>query len=308
MNWKEKWKFYKSVFIESGNRFGQREAFTYAAGLSYYTIFSLPPMLMVILYTTTLFYNRDTIRDTIFGEISEIIGQDSASQLAATLENIGVFQGNWINSAISIAALIFTSTTVFLTMQRGLNRMYGVQPKPSSMGIFKMLLDRLTSFALLLGIAFVMLVSLVLNTIISEFGGYLSEFIPGFSWVVAQTTNLVLPFLIITVLFMLLFRFLPDVRLYFRDCFRGALLTSLLFALGRYLISFYISQSRATDLYDAAGSVMVIMLWVFYASLILIFGGTFTAVYAEKKRGEIKTTPYAIRVEYQRVEQEDKEQ
>lgn len=299
---KNKAKFYFKILKASALRFSEREAFTYAAGLSYYTIFSLPPMLMVIVYSTTIFYERDTIRKTIFGEIGEIVGQDSAAQLANTLDQIGLFQGNWINSAISIGALLFTSTTVFATIQRALNRMFGVQPKPGKAGLLKMLFDRLTSFALLLSIGFILLVSLTIDALLDAFSGYLGQFIPELSLLITKTASFALPILVVSVLFMLLFRYLPDVRLRWRDTIVGALLTTALFAIGRYGISFYIEQSRTTDLYDAASSVMVIMLWVFYASLILLFGGIFTAVYAEEKRGGLQTTAYSVRVRYEKVE------
>ncbi len=302
---KNKAKFYFKILKASALRFSEREAFTYAAGLSYYTIFSLPPMLMVIVYSTTIFYERATIRKTIFGEIGEIVGQDSAAQLANTLDQIGLFQGNWINSAISIGALLFTSTTVFATIQRALNRMFGVQPKPEKAGLLKMLFDRLTSFALLLSIGFILLVSLTIDALLDAFSGYLGQFIPELSLLITKTASFALPILVVSVLFMLLFRYLPDVRLRWRDTIVGALLTTALFAIGRYGISFYIEQSRTTDLYDAASSVMVIMLWVFYASLILLFGGIFTAVYAEEKRGELETTAYSIRVRYEKIEEDE---
>ena len=301
---KSKGQFYFQILKTTVQRFSQREAFTYAAGLSYYTIFSLPPMLMVIIYSTTVFYDRNTIRKTIFGEIAEIVGQDSAAQLATTLDQIGLFQGSWVTSAVSIGALLFTSTTVFATIQRALNRMYGVQPKPGKAGLLKMLFDRLTSFALLLSIGFILLVSLVIEALLDALSGYLGRFIPDISLLITKVASITLPILVVSVLFALLFRYLPDTRLQWRDTIVGALLTTLLFSIGRYGISFYIDQSQTTDLYAAAGSVMVIMLWVFYASLILIFGGTFTAVYAEKKRGKLKTTDYAIRVRYEKIEED----
>jgi membrane protein len=302
---KKQGQFYYRVLKVSVQRFLEREAFTYAAGLSYYTIFSLPPMLMVVIYSTTLFYDRDAIRKTIFGEISDIVGPDSAAQLANTLDQIGLFEGSWINSAISIAALLFTSTTVFATMQRALNRMYGVKPKPDKSGLLKLLFDRLTSFALLLSIGFILLVSLVIDALLDTLGGYLGQFIPEVSLVITRLASIGMPILVVSVLFSLLFRYLPDVRLKWRDTVVGALLTTVLFGVGRYGISFYIEQSTTTDLYDAASSVMVIMLWVFYASLILIFGGVFTAVYVEEKRGSIPTTDYSIRVRYEKVEDGD---
>lgn len=149
-------RFYWNVLKQSFLRFFKEDVFTYAAGLAYYTIFSLPPMLMVILFTTTLFYDRSTMRQTIFGEISGLVGSESAQSLANTLDRIGLFEGNWWASAISIALLVFTSTTVFVTIQNALNRIFSVKPKPKASGWLKMLRDRLISFALLLSIAFIL--------------------------------------------------------------------------------------------------------------------------------------------------------
>ncbi len=296
-------KFYWAVLKGSFVKFTEREAFTYAASLAYYTIFSLPPMLLVILNTTNLFYDRERIRETIYGELSDTVGKQSAESLFSTLDRIGIFQGSWWASALSIGALLFTSTTVFITIQIALNRMYGVKPKPKAGGILKLLRDRLLSFALLLSIAFILIVSLVLNALISAFGGYLSQFLPKVSLYLASFLSMSVPFLITIFLFGLIFRYLPDVQIHWKDTLVGALVTSALFALGRYLISFYIANSQAANLYDAAGSVMVIMLWVFYASIIFLFGGIFTSVYIEEKRGVIKPNAYAVRVRREEVEE-----
>lgn len=304
-----KWKlppsiqFYWTVLKGSLSKFIDREAFTYAAGLAYYTIFSLPPMLLVILNTTTLFYDRDRIRETIYGELSGIVGRQSAESLFNTLDRIGIFQGSWWASAISIGVLLFTSTTVFVTIQVALNRMYGVKPKPKAGGILKLLRDRLLSFALLLSIAFILIVSMVLNALISAFGDYLARFLPEVSLYLANALSMIVPFLITIFLFALIFRYLPDVQINWKDTLIGALVTSILFAFGRYGISFYIANSQAADLYDAAGSVMVIMLWVFYASIIFLFGGIFTSVYIEEKRGAIQPNTFAVRVRRQEVEE-----
>ena len=296
-------RFYWNVLKKSFSRFFKEDVFTYAAGLAYYTIFSLPPMLMVILFTTTLFYDRSTMRQTIFGEISGLVGSESAQSLANTLDRIGLFEGNWWASAISIALLVFTSTTVFVTIQNALNRIFSVKPKPKASGWLKMLRDRLISFALLLSIAFILVVSLVLTALINTLGSYLSNFIPEVSIIIATIASEFFPFLVITLLFGMIFRYLPDVRLHWKDTIVGALVTSILFLIGKFGISFYIANSQAANLYEAAGSVMAILLWVFYASVIFLFGGVFTRVYIEQKRGEIPPNSFSVRVHQKIVEE-----
>ena len=296
-------RFYWNVLKKSFSRFFKEDVFTYAAGLAYYTIFSLPPMLMVILFTTTLFYDRSTMRQTIFGEISGLVGSESAQSLANTLDRIGLFEGNWWASAISIALLVFTSTTVFVTIQNALNRIFSVKPKPKASGWLKMLRDRLISFALLLSIAFILVVSLVLTALINTLGSYLSNFIPEVSIIIATIASEFFPFLVITLLFGMIFRYLPDVRLHWKDTIVGALVTSILFLIGKFGISFYIANSQAANLYEAAGSVMAILLWVFYASVIFLFGGVFTRVYIEQKRGEIPPNSFSVRVHQKVIEE-----
>ena len=296
-------RFYWKVLKQSFQSFLKEDIFTYAAGLAYYTIFALPPMLMVILFTTTLFYDRTTMRQTIFGEISGLVGPESAQSLANTLDRIGLFEGSLWATAISIAALLFTSTTVFVTIQNALNRIFGVKPKPKASGWIKMLRDRLISFALLLSIAFILIVSLVLTALINALGGYLSQYIPEVSIIIATIVSELVPFLIITFLFGLTFRYLPDVKLHWKDTIIGAFITSLLFLAGKFLISFYIANSQAANLYEAAGSVMVILLWVFYASVIFLFGAVFTRVYIENKRGRIDPNSFSVRVHQKIVEE-----
>ncbi len=297
-------RFYWKVIKRSFQRFLQEDVFAHAAALAYYTIFALPPMLMVILLTTTIFYDRSTMRQTIFGEISGLVGQESAQSLARTLDRIGLFEGTWWASAISVAVLVFTSTTVFVTIQNALNRIFDVKPKPKAKGWLKMLRDRLISFALLLSIAFILIVSLVLTALINALGDYLSQFIPKVSMILATIASELFPFLIITALFGMIFRYLPDVQIHWKDTIVGALVTSVLFLVGKFLISFYIANSQAANLYEAAGSVMVILLWVFYASIIFLFGGVFTRVYIEEKRGYIDPNSFSVRVRQKIVEEE----
>ncbi|MCO6476631.1 MAG: YihY/virulence factor BrkB family protein [Phaeodactylibacter sp.] len=297
-------RFYWKVIKRSFQRFLQEDVFAHAAALAYYTIFALPPMLMVILLTTTIFYDRSAMRQTIFGEISGLVGKESAQSLASTLDRIGLFEGTWWASAISIAVLVFTSTTVFVTIQNALNRIFDVKPKPKAKGWLKMLRDRLISFALLLSIAFILIVSLVLTALINTLGDYLSQFIPKVSIILATIASELFPFLIITALFGMIFRYLPDVQIHWKDTIVGALVTSVLFLVGKFLISFYIANSQAANLYEAAGSVMVILLWVFYASIIFLFGGVFTRVYIEEKRGSIDPNSFSVRVRQKIIEEE----
>ncbi|MFK7934021.1 MAG: YihY/virulence factor BrkB family protein [Saprospiraceae bacterium] len=294
-------RFYWNLLLESFNKFSEDNIMGQAAALSYYTIFSLPPMLLVIMYTTTIFYDKAEIQRAIFTQISELVGADGATQLSNTLDKVGLFEGDWWQTAIGIGALLFTSTTVFVTIQNALNNIFRVKPKPR-LGWLKMATDRLISFTTLLGIAFILLVSLSINAIVSAFGEYLSQWLPDISLLFVSIINFFLPLIIITLLFALLFKYLPDAKLDWSETWIGAVITAILFTVGKYAIAFYIGNSETANLYDAAGSVLVIMVWVFYASAIFLFGAVFTYVYAKALSDGIQPSSYAVRIEQREIE------
>lgn len=294
-------KFYWNLLKETINKFLEDDIFGQAAALSYYTIFSLPPMLLVIMFATTIFYDKATIQEAIFTQISELVGSDGATQLSATLEKVGLFEGGIWASVIGIGALLFTSTTVFVTIQNSLNKIFKVKPKPKR-GIIKLLIDRVLSFTTLLGIAFIMLVSLSVNALISAFGAYLSDIIPDISIAFITLVSLILPLVITSFLFAMIFKYLPDAELEWKETWVGAIITALLFAVGKNLIAIYVGSSNVANLYDAAGSVMVIMVWVFYASVIFLFGAVFTYVYAKNLSDGIKPSSYAVKIETKEIE------
>lgn len=262
--------------------FNENDVMTKAAAIAYYTIFSLPPMLLVVLYTATLFYNRSEVEEAIFGQIGDLAGQDSARQLLNAIENLGVFEGEWWAQVVGIGVLIFTATTIFTVMQSALNKVFHVKPKSKQgWGILSLIKDRILSFSLVLGVAFILIVSLSLNAAIGLFGQFLAKKIPLISEIALSITSNAISLAVTTFLFGLIFKFLPDVRLKWKDTWRGAFITAVLFAVGKFAIGYYIGNSNTANLYDTAGSVMVLMLWVYYASVIFLFGAILTSAYTE---------------------------
>lgn len=301
------WKVLKNAVV----RFLAKDSLTLSAALSYYTIFSLPPMLLIILEIASRFYNDQKVREAIFTEIGNLVGQSGARQLMDTIDKLNIFEATWWATAVGIIFLIFTATTVFITMQNALNKIFSVKAgQLKGFGIFKMLRDRIMSFALIISMAFILLVSLVVDALLTSFSDYLGKWIGEFSVFLIVITSFLLPLAVITLLFALLFKFLPDVQLRWKDTWFGAFLTATLFSLGQYLISFYIGNSRMASLYDAAGSLLVVMLWVYYTSAIFLFGATFTYVRAKLLNRGIKPAEYAVRVEQKEVtvEKEQTEQ
>lgn len=292
------WEAVKKSFV----KFSEDDIFTHAAALSYYTIFSLPPMLVVILFTTTWFYDETIVKEALFSQIGNMVGKDGAQQLLLTIEKLNVFEPTIWATILGGSILIFTSTTVFITFQNALNKIFRVKAKPVGWGLIKLIKDRTLSFALLIGVGFILLVSLAVNAFLESFGQYLEELVGSVSILINIATTIVIPFFVITLLFAMMFKFLPDAKLKWRDTWFGAILTSILFVVGKYLISFYIGNSNVAGLYDAAGSIMVIMVWVFYASLIVMYGAVFTYTFKKMQGEKIRATEYAVKVEYKEIE------
>lgn len=299
-------KFYWNVLKGTFGKFSENDVLTQSAALSYYTIFSLPPMLLVILKTTTQFYSEAEIKETIFGEIGGLVGRDGAQALMGSLDKLNVFQPTWWATMIGIGVLIFTATTVFVTMQNALNLIFEVKPSDHAKGwgILKMLRDRVISFTLIVSMAFILLVSLVVDALIAALSQYLDERWGYLSTTMVMVTSILLPLAITTLLFAMLFKFLPDAKLAWKDTWFGALVTAGLFSLGKYLIGFYIGSSSAASVYEAAGSVLVVMLWIYYASAIFLFGATFTFVRAKLLNGRVKPEDYAVRVKQTEIKME----
>lgn len=303
MLFRHKPKFYWEVLKDAANRFADNSLFTNAAALSYYTIFSLPPILLVTIYTATVFYSKAEIEAAIFGEISNLIGKDSAAQLSNIIDNVGVFEGEWMATVIGVGILLFTSTTVLITMQDTLNKIFEVKVVTEGWkGVLKMVRDRILTFGFVIGFAFILMVSLVVNALIAAFAQRIEYFLGPLSTTLAFITSELLSLAIISVLFAAIFKWLPDARIKWRDTIVGATITAVLFTIGKVGISFYIGTSDTGTMYDAAGGLIVLMVWVFWASIIFFFGACYT--YSRIKMSGEKAAPidYAVKVKNLEVE------
>ena len=268
---------YKQVLKQSIAKFLKEDVLTQSAALAFYMIFSWPSILLIILWTASRFYREVAVRDALFNEIGGIVGHQGAQQLIATVEKIDLQEPTWWATGIGIGVMLFTATTVLVTMQSSLNRIFEVQPEDAQgLGIIEILRDRFISFSLLVSIAFLLLVSLVVDALITAFGEFAVKWLGDMSPYMVVLDSFLLELAATTLLYALFLRYLPDIKMKWKDIWFGALLTATLFAAGKYLIGFAVGSSDAADLYDAAGSVLVLMLWVYYASAIFLFGATFT--------------------------------
>ena len=269
--------FYWEVLRESIAKFIGEDMPAQSAALAFYMIFSLPSILFIVLWTAARFYREVAVREAVFAEIGELVGEEGTQQLMTTIEGLNIQEPTWWATVVGIGILLFTATNVLVTMHNTLNRIFEVNAADTEgLGIWKMVCDRFVSFTLVVTIAFILLVSLVVDAMITALGMFVVKWAGEWATFMVEFDSMLLDVSATTTLFALFFRYLPDAKLTWKDTWFGAFVTAGLFTVGKYLIGYIIGNSTAADLYDAAGSVLVLMLWVYYASAIFLFGATFT--------------------------------
>ena len=281
--------YLKQVFTE----FAEDNILKYSASLAYYTVFSLAPVLIVIISICGVLFGKEAIQGHIYGQIKGLVGNDAAVQIQETIKNIHLTGHNIFATIISIIVLLIGATGIFGEVQDSLNKIWGLRIKTKKTW-WKLIINRLLSFSLILCIGFVMMVSLLLNALVSAFGTFLARYFSEFSVILVQLTDNVLTFIVTTFLFSLMFKVLPDAKIKWKDVLIGGLITSVFFTLGKLTIGYYLGSSNIASVYGAAGSIMIIMVWVYYSSIILYLGAEFTKVYAKLHGGKIYPNEYAI--------------
>jgi membrane protein len=290
------WDLVKTTFRD----FNRDKCGNLAAALSYYTIFSLAPMLIIVIAVTSLVFGDKAVTGEIYNQIKGMVGPESALSLQRMIESAHKPGEGVVATIVGIATLLMGATAVFTHIQDSLNVIWGVRPKPKK-AVLKMLRDRVLSFGMILGVGFLLLVSLVLNAALAVLSGYIGGkgVMPVvFLWIIENLLSLT----VTTVLFGMIFKFLPDARIAWRDVRVGAAATAVLFAIGKVLIGLYLGNGNVVSAYGAAGAIVVIILWVNYSSLILFFGAEFTRVYSTRSGRVITPNDYAVQVV--RVEKE----
>jgi len=269
--------FYSKVVKQSLIDFIDNDMFTHAAAISYYMVFSLPSMLLIVLWTGAQFYKDVLIQDTILQKITALVGEQAATLILSTIEKLSVQEPTVLATLIGIGLLLFFATTVFDAMRTALNKIDKVKASNSvKVNIWMMFRGRMIALSLLVSISFLLLVSLVLDVMLTAVSHYLAQLIGEYAKYFLIFNKFILDFIATTVIFTLDFRYLPDTRLKWSDALIGALLTASLFAVGKGIMGMFISSNQVVDLYDAAGSLLALMLWVYYAAIIFLFGATFT--------------------------------
>lgn len=265
-----------------------------AAALAYYTVFALPPLLVLILQIASAVWDPVEVRRTLTGEFQTLMGQDVAGQIRTMMTQAEQkVSGTGFRLALSIAGLLFGGTGAFLSLQSALNSAWEVKPDPKKGGIKNMVMKRLLSLGMVLAIAFLLLVSLALTSALSAAGDVL---LGGFPKAVGLVLNFALSFAIITLLFAAIYKVLPDAKVEWRDVWVGAVATSLLFVIGKFLIGQYIGRSNPGNAFGAAGALAVLLVWIYYAAVILLLGAEFTQAWAKQHGRSIEPEEGAVRV------------
>jgi len=261
-----------------------------AAALAYYTAFSLAPLLIIVIAIAALVFGEQAAQGEIVGQIQGLVGKEGAEAIEEMIDSSRKPTTGIIATLISFGILLFGATNVFAQLQDALNTIWEVVPKPGVKGLVK---TRFISFTMILGVGFLLLVSLILSAILAVLGNYLGSLVPGiqFFW---STLNFLISFGVITLLFALIYKFLPDVKITWGDVGIGAAITALLFTIGKSLIGLYLGNSSVGSTYGAAGSFVVVLLWVNYSAQILLFGAEFTQVYANRYGSRIVPAPHAV--------------
>jgi membrane protein len=253
------------------------------AALAYYTVFSLAPLLIIAVVISAAFFGEADAQAAILAQVQSIIGRAGAEAVGRMIDSARLpREAGVATTAIGAASLLLGALGAFSQLQDAFNTIWEVTPKPGQ-GLVRIIQIRVISFAMVLVVGFLLLVSLIINAVLTAMASYLENRLPNFA-LLATSLNLVLPLVVATVLFAVMFKVLPDVDLGWRDVWVGAILTSILFTLGKNVLGFYLGSSRIGTAYGAAGSVLIILTWVYYSAQILFFGAEFTQVYVRRHR------------------------
>lgn len=288
--------FIKQVIVE----FVDDNVMKYSASLAYYTVFSLAPMLIIIISICGTLFGREAVQGQIYGEIKDLVGGPAALQIQENIKNIHLTKDSPVATIFSVVVLVIGGTGIFGEIQDSLNKIWGLKVKTKKTW-WKLILNRLLSFSLIISLGFVLIVSLVLNALIAIIGDRLNNLLSGVGKIFIPIIDNVLSFGITTLLFAIIFKVLPDAKIKWKDVSIGAVITAILFTLGKLGIGYYLGRSNMATIYGAAGSVIIIMLWAYYSSVILYLGAEFTKVYANEHGTKIQPSEYSVWVKIEEI-------
>lgn len=293
------------ILRDAGRFFGQGRALKLSAALAYHTVFSLPGLIVIVIWVSDLFWGQKAVEGTVYSQIAGLVGAEAATQIQSTIRNATLSNEGHLATILGVATLVWGATQVFSEIQDSVNQIWQLKAKPKGRGLLKFLLNRLISFSMIITLGFLMLVSLLINGLMDAFINQLTRVFPQTEVILVYSFNFLLTFLVTALLFGLIFKVLPDARIEWKHVKAGAIATSLLFMAGKFLIGYYLGHNRLSSAYGAAGSVIVILLWVYYSAIILYFGAAFTRSFAIHQGAHIYPNQYAVWVDQVELESND---
>ncbi|KAA0993321.1 YihY/virulence factor BrkB family protein [Dyadobacter aurulentus] len=294
-------KFILSLLKESFSEFAEDNVLKLAAALSYYTIFSLAPMLLLIISIVSIFFGREAFQGELFAQISGLVGNQAAEQVQELIKNAAITDKSNVAAAVGGITLLIGATGVFAEIQDSINYIWSIKSKPQRSWL-QYLKNRLLSFSIILTLGFLLIVSLGVNAAVDLLSNRLERYFSEVSVVIFSILNVGLVLVIIAALFTVIFKILPDGHLRWKECLVGASFTSILFAIGKFAISFYLGQSDLGATYGTSASIVILLTWIYYSSIILYFGAEFTKVYARSDGVAISPNEHAVLISRHEVE------
>ncbi len=271
-----------ALFFETGKEFINDRGLKMSAALAYYALFALPPLLIILINVLGYFFGQDAIQGEIQTYLNGYIGNKAALQIQNAIKSVHLSDHNFFATILSSIAFIFGATGVFAEMQDSLNLIWGFKGKPRH-DLIKFIISHAMSFVMILCIGFVILVSLLISALLAALSGELKTFFPEITIIFFQILDFIISFGFITVFFAMIFKILPSSKVKYRNVIEGATITALMFILGKVVIAMYLNKSEIASTYGAGGSIIVLLIWVYYSSIILYLGAEFTKVYSKSK-------------------------
>lgn len=294
------------LFKETFSEFIDDNAMKLSAALSYYTIFSLPPLLIIIISMSGFFFGAEAVRGELFWQINGLVGNDAALQIQEAIKNVKLSSSSTFATTLGVIILLIGASSVFAEIQDSINLIWGIRAKPKR-GLIKFLKNRLMSFSMIGSVGFLLLVGLIVNSLMDVLNKRLASLFPVDTIYLFYVINILIVFIIITLLFTVIFKTLPDGKVVLRDCLIGSSFTAFLFMIGKFAIGYYLGRFNIGSIYGAAGSIILILVWVYYSAVILYFGAEFTKVYATTHGKKIIPYEYSVQILKQKIEIEAKE-
>lgn len=285
--------------------FFESNVFKLSGALAFFTIFSLPGLLIIIIWVSDLFYGRDVVEGSVYTQLESFVGHQTALDIQETIRNAMSYGTSELATIVGLVALIFGATSVFSEIQDSINYLWKLKAKTKKgLAWLKLIFNRILSFSMIVTLGFLLLVSLAINAGMEYLMDNLLQRYPSITVVLVYILNLILTFLVTAFIFAAIFKVLPDARIKWRHVRIGAFVTAFLFMLGKFVISYYLGHNRMSSAYGTAGSIIIVLLWVYYSSMILYFGAAFTHAYVLHKGSRIYPNSYAVWIQQIEVESE----